>query len=470
MDQLLSSVRIVVARVAGVGCFLFAAVTVFAADADVAPYRVEEVFPQLRVILEQAMSQSPQILQRSLDITQAEAAHVMTRSALLPRVDGSIYYSTNTTSVSEQTNVSSRSDGVFYNLSMSQPLFQWGTIKAQVDSSKIGVEIAQKNYAEAYRLLAITLRQQYTIMIVRKASRRLAAESLRVVQSNLDVEEERLRAGRISPGDIIGPRLSVEDAKLGLDRSDADFQAAKRIFCRMAGMETIADEAIPDSIPVNQLYYGADRAAPILRLFSAAGVDDLLPIQVLQAQIRQSDLNYKVAKYRLFPKFSISANVSQSNSTNAAPNSVTQVGVNSQNINVMATWSIFDGFATSGAKKSALASKRTNERQLAIQRQVSLDQAKDLERQLAYGARAVQLVDTRLALAEDGLKRAKDNLQRGLGTQKEVDAAQMAYLGTELGALQQRADFLNRWAEFLSLTGYDSVLKVLPARYLQNAK
>lgn len=470
MDYLFSFARLVVCRVVCVGGLLCAAASASAADADVQPYRVEEVFPQLKSILEQAMSQSPQILQRSLDITQAEAAHVMTRSVLLPRVDGSVYYSTNTTSVSQQTSVNSKSDGLFYNIGLNQPLFQWGTLKAQVDSSKIGVEIAQKNYAEAYRLLAVTLRQQFTVMIVRKASRRLAAESLRVAQANLDVEEERLRTGRISPGDIIGSRLGVEEAKLGLERSEADLQAAKRAFCRFAGLATIEDESIPDSIPVNQLYYGTDRAAPILRMFSAAGVDDLLPLQALQAQVRQADLNYKVAKYRLFPKFSISANISQSNSTNASLNSVTQVGVNSQNINVMAVWSIFDGFATSGAKKSALATKRSNERQLAIQRQVSLDQAKDLERQLAYGARAVQLYDTRLALAEDAVKRAKDNLQRGLGTQKDVDNAQMAYLGTDLGALQQRADFLNRWAEFLSLTGFDSVLKLLPARYLQHGK
>jgi len=465
-----SSARFAPSRLVVAGVLLFAAVAGSAAEADLGPYRVEDVFPQLKPILEQAMSQSPQILQRSLDITQAEAAHVMTRSALLPRVDGSVYYSTNTTSVSQQTSVSSKSDGLFYNIAVSQPLFQWGTLKAQVDSSRIGVQIAQKNYAEAYRLLAVTLRQQYTILIVRKMTRRFSAETLRLAQSNLDVEEERLRTGRISPGDVIGPRLAVEEAKLGLERTDADLQSAKRAFCRLSGLATIEDDAIPDSIPVNQLYYGSDRAAPILRLFTATGVDDLLPIQVLEAQVRQADLNYKVAKYRLFPKFSIAANLSQSNSTNASVNAVTQVGVNSQNINVQAVWSIFDGFATSGAKRSALATKRSNERQLAIQRQFSVDQARDLERQLAYGARAVQLYDTRLALSEDAVKRAKDNLQRGLGTQKDVDNAQMAYLGTDLGALQQRADFLNRWAEFLSLTGFDSVLKQLPARYLQNAK
>jgi outer membrane protein TolC len=448
-------------------------VAVFHAPAEAnenQPYQTEEIFPQLKPILEKAMTQSPQLLVRNLEIAQAEAAHIMTRSSLLPRVDGSIYYSTNTTSVSQQTSVSSKSDGLFYSVSFNQPLFQWGTLKAQVDASKIGVEIAQKNVAEAYRLLAVTIRQQFMLLIVRKNARHVAAENVRLTEAALEIEEERLRTGRISPGEIIGPRLAVDEARLGLERADADLFQTKRLFSRYTGQPLIGDAEIPDGVPLNTALYSADRARATLEFFEAAGVDELLPLQVLQAQIKQADLNYKVAKYRLFPKFSISATASQSNSTNASLNAVQQVGINSQNINLQAVWSIFDGFATSGAKKSALATRRSNERQFELMRQISLDQARDLERQLRYSARAVQLADTRRALAEDAMNRAKDNLSRGLGTQKDVDAATGGYLGANFSAQQQRADLLNRWAEFLSLTARDPALANLPARYLSNGK
>lgn len=432
-------------------------------------YRTEEVFPQLKPILEKAMAQSPQVLLRALDINQAEAAYIMTRSALLPRLDASYYFSTNTTAVSDVRDVKSKSDGLFYNIGVSQPLFQWGTLKAQTDSAKIGVKIAEKNFAEAYRLLAITIRQQYGALILRKAGLKIAAESLRMAQENLAVDEERLRTGRISPGEIIGPRLSVEESRISLERSESDFLAAKRSFSRFTGQPLIEDEAIPDTMPVDPNYYSIDRAAPVLDLFTAAGIDDMLPLQVIQAQIKQADLNYKVAKFRLYPKISVSANISQSNQTNASAVSVSQVGIESRNLNVMAVWSIFDGFATTGAKRSALSTKRSSERQLEMMRQIYSDQARDMERQIRYTARTVQLFDTRRALSEDAVKRTRDNMQRGLSTQKEVDAANINFLSSDFAALQQRLDLLNKWTEFLSLTGSDNALKILPARYL-NAK
>jgi outer membrane protein TolC len=392
------------------------------------------------------------------------------RANLLPRLDSSIYYSTNKTAVSDKTDVSSKSDGLFYSVSLYQPLFQWGTLKAQSDAAKIGIEVAQKNYAEAYRLLAVSIRQQYAALIVRKASRKIAAEGVRVSQAQLDVEEERLRAGRISAGEVMAPRLAVEEAKLAYERSDADMAQAKRTLSRLTGQPELDDPAIPDTIPISQEYYGADRAAAQLNFFVAAGVDEYLPLQVLQAQIKQADLNYKVAKFRLFPKLAMVGSISQSNQTNASATAVSQVGVNSQNLNVQAIWPIFDGFATSGAKMSALATKRANERQMDVQRRFVLDAARDLELQLRYAARAARLADTRRYLAEDLMKRTEDNLKRGVSTQKEFDGAVAAFNVSDLIAMQQRADLLSRWSDFLSLTGGESALKHVSARYLKNSK
>lgn len=437
---------------------------------DLRIYRLEEVFPQLNELIEKAMQQSPQMLLRATDVTQAEGVYVQSRANLLPRLDSSVYYSTNKTAVSEKTDVSSKSDGLFYSVSVYQPLFQWGTLKAQSDAAKIGVEVAQKNFAEAYRLLAVSVRQQYAALIVRKASRKIAAEGVRVTQAQLDVEEERLRAGRISAGEVMGPRLAVEEAKLAYERADADVAQAKRALSRLTGQPEVDDTAIPDTIPISQEYYGADRAAAQLSFFSATGIEEYLPLQVLQAQVKQANLNYKVAKFRLFPKLAMVGSVSQSNQTNASATSVSQVGVNSQSFNVQAIWPLFDGFATSGAKISALASKRSSERQMDVQRRFALDMARDLELQLRYASRAVRLADTRRYLAEDLMKRTEDNLKRGVSTQKEYDNAVAAFNVSDLVAMQQRADLLSRWSEFLSLTGGESALKHVSSRYLKNSK
>lgn len=441
-----------------------------AQDEGLAPYRLEQVFPQLAPLIAKSMEQSPQLLQKATEITQAEGAFLQNRSAMLPRLDGSIYYSTNSTAVSQGSSATSKNDGLFYSISLYQPVFQWGTLKAQSDVSKIAIEIAQKNYAEAYRILAVTIRQQYLMLVLRKATRRIAAENVRVTQAVLDVEEEKLRTGVISTGDIMGPRISVDEAKLAYERTDSELSQAKRTLSRLTGQPEIADNDIPDALPISQEYYGADRATSRLAFFSAAGVDDTWNVQVLQAQIKQADLNYKIAKFRLYPKLAAVATLSQSNTTNASQVSVTQVGVNSQSLNLQANWSIFDGFATSGAKMAALAAKRSAERQLDLQRRVSLDQARDLEAQLRFLSRAVRLADTRRYLAEDLRKRSEENLRRGVGTQKDVDVATSAFNAADLTAMQQRAELLTRWSDFLSLTGADAALGYVPSRYIKNSK
>lgn len=433
-------------------------------------YRLEEVFPQLGPIIEKAMQQSPQMLQKASEITLAEGNYLQARSSLLPRADGLIYYATNTTSVSQGSSASSKNDGIFYSMSLYQPLFQWGTLKAQTDYSRIAVQLAEKNYAEAYRLLAVSVRQHYLTLIVRKASLKIAADNLRVAQAALDVELERLRSGSISEGEAMGPRLAVDEARLAFERAEHDLGQARRSLSRLSGQPEIKDDEIPSSIPISQEYYGADRAAPQLDFFGAAGVDDTLPLQMLHAQLQQTELNYKIAKFRLFPKLALVGSISQSNTTNATQSSVSQVGVNSQSLNVQATWSIFDGFATSGAKMSALASKRSTERQIDAQRRAMLDQARDLEAQLRLGSRAVRLADTRRYLAEDLMKRADENLRRGVGTQKDLDLATASFNSADINAMGQRADLLTRWAEFISLTGGDALLARLPARYSKSNK
>lgn len=436
---------------------------------DLRIYRSEEVFPSLGALIEKAMQQSPQMLMRTAEITLAEGNLLQVRSSMLPRLDSSVYYSANTTSVSERTSVSSRNDGIFYSVSASQPLYHWGALKAQADISRIGVELAEKNYAEAYRLLTVSIRQHYLMLIVRKAALKIAESSLSAAQAVLDVEEERLRAGRISEGDIMAPRLALDEARYGFERAGVDFAQAKRTLGRLAGVPELSDSDIPDSIPISQEYYGADRAVSRLDFFTAVGVDEALPLQILQAQIKQADLSYRIAKFRLYPKFAIVGSASQANTTNASQTSVVQVGVNSQSLNVQMVWSMFDGFATRGAKMNALASKRHSEFQRDAQRRAMLDQARDLESYLRLGSRAVRLADTRRYLAEDVMKRAADNLQRGIGTQKDLDNAVAAFNGAEFAAMQQRADLLTRWAEFLSLTGADPLLARLPVRYVKKS-
>jgi outer membrane protein TolC len=184
---------------------------------------------------------------------------------------------------------------------------------------------------------------------------------------------------------------------------------------------------------------------------------------VNRSQVRVAELNYKVANYRLYPMVGLSASVSQTNTTSASLSSVSQVSVLSAFGGVTINWAIFDGFATRGAKIGALANKRLYERQLQTVTDQLLDQAMSLERQAGFSYRAMSLAQTRAGLSEAALRTARDDAARGQIPESAVEAATGADNYVQMNLLTQRADFLSRWAEFISTTGHDPILQQLPA-------
>lgn len=456
-------------ELAGFIAMVFALPGLMAQPAGSAPL-AEDLFPQLKPIMEKALTQSSSMLLRNIELAQAEANKVISASALLPNVGGFSNYYSNTATPSDNPEGKSRSSGLGYSLNVSQPIFWWGTLKAGKDVAEIGIKVAEKNFAEAYRLLAVSIRAQYTGLIVRKLSLRNAEFGLKLAQSGLVIEEERLRTGAISAGGIILPRLAIDEARLGRDRAEAVLDQSIRAFCLLTGLETLDVASIPDDLTLPGLFYDTDYTKPLLAKFLSTDIENTLQAQITRDYIQQANLNYKIAKYRLYPKFGMSAGYSLSNSATVTNNLATQAGLTSQNFNITASWSIFDGFATKGVKRSTLLTKRTYEKQLETYLRTTGDQVTDLERQLNFAARAMKLADTRRDIQAGAIKLVEQDLLRGVGSQLTVDSTRAASYQSDLSAIATRAEFLSRWAEFLSALNLDPALKNLPARYLSHAK
>jgi outer membrane protein TolC len=431
----------------------------------------EEIFPQLRPILQGAVERSPSMIARGIETAQADALRIMSRAGLLPNVAGGFSYSVNSSAVAEAASSKSRSDGIFYNFGLNQPVFHWGSVKATADSARIGHEIAQRNFAEAYRTLVLSLRSQFLSLVVRRQQLENARHGLRTAEAALALTEEKLRIGQISAGEAINPRLAVDEAALAVDRTAAEYEAAKRYFCQFAGLDDLPDDQVPASFDLGAAYYDPHRPGPLLARFEqSGGAGETLQARNLQATIEQADLNYRIAKYRLFPKFSLGAGYVQSNTTNVIGSSVVQSAVQSQSVSLSASWSIFDGFATRGAKLSALASRRSAERQLANYLQATEGQVRDLARSIGFAARAMRLADTRRELALAAVKTAAEDLRRGVGSQATLDAAQSTLRAVEMTALMSRVEFLNRWSDFASTAGFDPALALVPSSPASHAR
>lgn len=438
------------------------------AQADRVTPLPEEVFPELKEILKTALEQSPQMVHRNIELAQSEANRMTALAQMLPSVGTGFSYNVSDAAVSSNTSVKSRSSGLYYSASLSQPVFRWGTLRAQSESAKIQLLITQRNFAEGYRQLALTIRNQYLGLVAKKNTWRNAEAGRVRAATALSLAEANLQAGRLSRAEILPPQLDLEEARLRADRAAEDLAASKRYFARLTGQPELADESIPDQIP--SVRYDPAVTAAMAGGFIGERWEYHPSITTARDWVRVAELNYKVTKYRLYPMLSFGASISQSNSTSASENSVSQVGVLSSYYGISASWTIFDGRATKAAKFNAKANQRYYERLLQTQTDTLLDQVRSMEKQIDFAHRAMALAEIRNAQAEAALRQRQDEAQQGLASQIAVDMALATQENSRLSLQSYRLDFLSRWSEFVSTTGDDPILGFLPASLKSNVR
>lgn len=426
----------------------------------------EDLLPELKPILQRALERSPDQIRRGIEVEQAEAHTYSSRGQMLPNVGGLVRYSANSAATaSGSSSARSNSSGFFGYMDLNQPVYHWGALKAQADIDRISVKIFKEEYADAARLLATAVRVRYLELIAKKAALRSSKFQLDLAARGLAREEERLKAGALTQGEMVTLRMNFEEARLGFDRLTAEFAFLKRQLLRLAGLDELSDEAIPLAIPPPAP--AADQGDRLLQAFAQGGAAETYRAQIFSLNIRQNDLNYAIQKKRLYPKFSLNAGRSLMNSTQADFNQVRQEAIVQTYYGIVANWTIFDGLATRGAKLEALARKRVFERQLKMYVDSSNDLAQNLRQQVGFSARALEFAETRLGWAKNGVDAANENLSRKVASQDDVDRAIGGLRAAEVTAMAARADYLNRWTEFVSHVGADPAMNNLPPRYVR---
>ncbi len=428
----------------------------------------EDYLPGLKAILKAAMGQSPTMISQQLAIAQSQAQVIQADANMIPQASANAWDGIQDQRVSQsgQSGTTSQAKGLYYYASVSEPIFQWGALFNQSRLARIGVAVSKRQYAEAYRNLAVQIREGYLGLIVGKLNLRNARFNQELAEKALAVAEAQFKIGAIAPAAMSGPRLAVDDARLATDRGAEAYAHARRTLALMAGLEDIPDGSVPDSMP--RPAYSEATAQALLAAFLRDGARSTFEAQVLQLGIDQARLNYDIHRVNLLPKFSLGADINlQSQSTvNAgqpgAPATVSQFALLTEQYQLQANWNIFDGFRTHGQLRSDLAARRSDERSLKTYVDTTLEQAQDLERQVGFSARALDLVEIRDGFAAENLVDTENDFKFGSAAQTNVDSAMLNRYGSEAGLAAARSDFLSRWCEFVSLVGADPLVNDLP--------
>jgi outer membrane protein TolC len=423
----------------------------------------EDQLPGLRPLLKAAVDRSPSTILSSINVAEQEAQKYVYASSLWPSVTGNIYYSILDESVTGAA--SSTQKGLFYNFGITQPVFQWGAYKNSAAIGQLGVKIAQRQYADAYRLLAISIREQYLSLVGKQIGLRNVRYRQKIAEEGFATYQAKFDAGSASQAELQSYQLVLEQAKLDADRAAEDFAYSKRVFTRLVGIDDLPDESIP--LEIGHPEYSAPLADAVLAGFMADGVESTFQSQVYQMYMKQQDLNYSIAKVRLLPKVNASATYLLEDETNAYSGYISQVAVRETTYSIAATWTIFDGFAAHGSKLYALENKRYWERTRKTYIDSTIDSISNMRHQLGFSARALSLSEVRHALIGAEVKKVMDDLKLGYASPATVEASTMNLYGTDVDQASARTDYFNRWTEFISLAGLDPAIANISPRYVR---
>ena len=417
----------------------------------------EEVLPELRPILQQAVRQSPTMQLESLQQARIDAEYLVARAVLLPQLTFGGNYSI---SRSERRDVPSSvtdDDGFFYSVGVSQSVFHWGALKAQRDIADLERLVSENNLDDARRRLVQSVRSQYLGLVMKQQSLRNQRFGKKLHDQTVAWAEERFSQGLISPAEIEQVRLGAQEAQYLIDLYEHDFASSIQIFGRLIGNRNFDGATVPAQLP-----RPAYDEAEVERTFQLLSVDSLREVPAVQSRelrLVQEEKRYDIARAMLRPKVSLSASYGLTNLTSATAAGIDQTGVVTAAAGIGVNWAIFDGFAARGRKRASLMAQRVGERELDLFLENTLQDLRRMQREIELTAQQLRYTERRYELTLEGVERARTELEAGRLAQSQFDSTLRQAQDSELALLRLRAELMNRWVEYLSLSGQDPMVR-----------
>lgn len=429
------------------------------ASGDAGVVLPEDVMPQLKPLIEQAMRQSPRMLEQSLNLAQSEADWYMARAASLPSVGGYAVYQlqqeTRADAVRENgkmADVSSRTDKYYYNITAHQAVWHWGALEASRKIARIDRELDAINYDEAYRALAAEVRASYLGLVLSRMAVRNAGHVLRMAQENLARQQVRYSANQITYGQIMQDQLQVDDASLSERRARADFDFVLGAFRALTGNGEFAEADIPESIAE------VNRAPAVASVVASSLGESSVSIRAAEKTVARAKLGLIGPRFNLYPKLSAVAGGTR-DEINRDINQYNKYQVDTWYVGAQINWSIFDGFSTKGQKLAAYTRLRRAEQQLARLRE-SLPRSLERERlNVGFTWEAYQNAKMRLRMAREQVEYMLDLLARGEASQDRVDVARAAMNAQLYNTQSALAAHFGAAVQYLSSKGLDPLGK-----------
>ena len=374
-----------------------------------------------------ALQQNPTILIARQEIERTKGLFIEMRAAALPQVNATAQFQDLDPHLGHIGGVTEQAGTSFINqvgaersytleIAANQVIFSGGRVPGQISSASFQRDSSYYSFRNTIDLIVATVRQQFYLILLDRALIGVQEESVRLLQSQLQDQQNRFEAGTVPRFNVLQAQVALSNQIPQLITAQNNYRISQLQLAKTLGLDfnpKRGDQAPLEA--VGELLY-IPREMPITQAIAAAKENRPF-IKQQKALVLSNNSQVGVARSGYYPQINASAG-EEFRSSPLTDN--IRAARSGYIFGATGSWAIWDWGATYGRVKQARAileeSKATLDDDV---RQVELE-VQQAYSNLIQGRELIQSTAKNVEQATEALRLATARLDAGAGTQLEV--------------------------------------------------
>lgn len=408
----------------------------------------EDLIPELRDIIAAALESSETV--GDLDLREAEARGRRTayKSVTLPSFNARV-------SLRQERDDDAESDASFeerlvYNITLSQPIYHWGSLKSEKQIGDIQYEMQQVNADKSIENLVASIRKEYLSLIIAKQRFILNQMIWEQAKSKLEFHEQQVAAGAASEVSLLPYQISVDREEIDMLRGQANYERELAGLAQLVSIDLLQlEEMVTETVPDFEVL-ARDDLSSIESLFPYA-VERNEDMKLLLLDIEMEKRRLLIEDNALRPKLNAEVGLS----SNALDVDGTRREQAYSFYGVSLNWRIFDGFRKKGRTLEVLSRLAAKERDRTSLESKLLTSYQSALRKLEIEQRALTIEERLLSSGERRRDWILENVEAGRMSSSEAEASERELLSSQINNQSARVRYLSALVDLAKVLNFD---------------
>src|SRR5438045_988005 len=406
-----------------------------------------------------ALQQNPTILIARQEIERTKGLFIEMRAAALPQVNATAQFQDLDPHLGHIGGVTEQAGTSFINqvgaersytleIAANQVIFSGGRVPGQISSASFQRDSSYYSFRNTIDLIVATVRQQFYLILLDRALIGVQEESVRLLQSQLQDQQNRFEAGTVPRFNVLQAQVALSNQIPQLITARNNYRISQLQLAKTLGLDFNPQrgEGAPLDA-VGELAY-VPRQMP-LPLAIQVAKENRPFLKQQKAVVLSNNAQVAVARSGYFPQ--INANAGEEFRSSPFTDNIRDVRTGYV-VGATGTWAIWDWGATYGQVKQAKATLEQSKVTLDDDvRQVELEVQQAFSN-LIQGRELIQSQEKNVEQAAEALRLAQARLDAGAGTQLEVLDARVQLTTAQSTRLQALYTYNTAVAEFDRVT------------------